>query len=194
MKKYTYLLFILFSAPLWSQTIVLEEHAAGFNAPVDIQNAGDDRLFVVEQGGAIQVVQSDGSTNGTPFLDIQPNVQCCGESGLLGLAFHPDYATNGFFYVNYIANNGNTQVSRFSVSAGNPDVADPNSEVPLLNFPQPFSNHNGGCLAFGPDGFLYIALGDGGSGGDPGNRAQNLMVLYGKMLRIDVDNPSGGNN
>ncbi|MGB0789632.1 MAG: PQQ-dependent sugar dehydrogenase, partial [Marinirhabdus sp.] len=170
------------------------EHAAGFNAPVDIQNAGDDRLFVVEQGGAIQVVQSDGSTNGTPFLDIQPNVQCCGESGLLGLAFHPDYATNGFFYVNYIANNGNTQVSRFSVSAGNPDVADPNSEVPLLNFPQPFSNHNGGCLAFGPDGFLYIALGDGGSGGDPGNRAQNLMVLYGKMLRIDVDNPSGGNN
>src|SRR5690606_7773670 len=111
-----------------------------------------------------------------------------------GLAFHPDYTNNGYFYINYTKPNGDTQVSRFSVDSGNPDLADQNSELPIIGYSQPFPNHNGGNLAFGPDGFLYISSGDGGSGGDPGDRAQSIFELLGKLLRIDVDNPSGGNN
>tara|TARA_A100000171_G_scaffold53040_1_gene75733 strand:+ start:8229 stop:9638 length:1410 start_codon:yes stop_codon:yes gene_type:complete len=177
-----------------AQEIAIEEFASDFNLPVNLQNAGDDRLFVVEQNGVIQILNPDGTTNATPFLDISSDVSCCGEQGLLGLAFHPNYASNGFFYVNYIDDNGNTQVSRFSVDPANPDIALPGSELPIIDYAQPFGNHNGGCLAFGPDGFLYISSGDGGSGGDPGSRAQNTELLLGKLLRIDIDNPSGGNN
>jgi glucose/arabinose dehydrogenase len=195
MKKFSStVLIMLFSVALFSQNITLEAFANGFSSPVDLQNAGDDRLFVVEQGGRIKILNTDGTTNGTPFIDLSGIIISGGERGLLGLAFHPDYANNGYFYVNYTDSGGDTQVSRFSVSGGNPDIADPGSELFIIAYNQPFANHNGGSLAFGPDGFLYISAGDGGSGGDPGNRAQNTEILLGKLLRIDVDNPGGGNN
>ncbi len=166
----------------------LENYVTGLNEPVDIANAGDDRLFIVEKRGVIRVIGANGQLQSTPFLDIDARVSpSSGERGLLGLAFHPNYSQNGYFYVNYTNNQGNTVVSRFSVSS-NPNAADPNSELPLLTIQQPFSNHNGGDLAFGPDGFLYIPTGDGGSGGDPQNRAQNHKSLLGKLLRIDVNN------
>ncbi|MDC7995601.1 PQQ-dependent sugar dehydrogenase [Altibacter sp. HG106] len=173
-----------------SLTLVSDE----FSSPLNLQHAGDDRLFVVEQGGLIRILNNDGSVNAVPFLDLSGQISVGGERGLLGLAFHPDYDTNGFFYVNYTDTAGDTQVSRFSVSTGDPDVADPGSELPILGFDQPQSNHNGGCLAFGPDGYLYISSGDGGGGGDTNNRAQNTELLLGKMLRIDIDTPSGGEN
>ena len=191
MKMTTYFcalaLFLGFSAQ--AQDIDVELFASGFNSPVDIQNAGDERLFVVEQGGVIRILNPDGTINPTPFLNIDPIVNSGGERGLLGLAFHPDYATNGFFYVYYTDLSNDTQISRFSVSS-DPNVADPGSELQMLAFEQPFTNHNGGCLQFGPDGMLYIASGDGGSAGDPGNRSQNLGTLLGKLLRLDVDAPA----
>ena len=195
MKKICSTIFaLLLTTALFSQTITLEVFASGFSSPVDIKHAGDDRLFVVEQDGLIKILNADGTTNTTPFLNISGDVSGGSEQGLLGLAFHPDYATNGYFFVHYTDNGGDTQVSRFSVSTADPDIADPGSEFPIIDYTQPFSNHNGGSLNFGPDGFLYIGSGDGGSGGDPGNRAQNTTLLLGKLLRIDVDNPSGGNN
>jgi glucose/arabinose dehydrogenase len=195
MKKFTTMLFLIFSVSVaTSQFIELDLVQNGFNNPVNLQNAGDERLFVVEQGGRIKIMQPNGDVNADLFLDISSQISSGGERGLLGLAFHPDYSNNGFFYVYYTKPNGDSQISRFSVDSNNPDLADPGSELPLLDFEQPFSNHNGGCLAFGPDGFLYISSGDGGSGGDPGNRAQNTTLLLGKLLRIDVDIPSGGNN
>ena len=133
--------------------------------------------------------------NTTPFLDIQSIVNAGGERGLLGLAFHPEYQANGRFFVHYSNSSGDTQISEFSVSTSNPDIANPNSEVMLLTVSQPFSNHNGGTIAFGPqDGYLYIGLGDGGGGGDTNNNAQNPTLLIGKLLRIDIDTQSGGNN
>ncbi|HSO24624.1 MAG TPA: PQQ-dependent sugar dehydrogenase [Chondromyces sp.] len=171
----------------------LELVADGFSRPVAVRSAGDgsDRLFVVEQDGRIMVV-ADGEVLAGPFLDIVPQVESGGgEQGLLGLAFHPDYSNNGFFYVNYTHDPGPgpdvTRVSRFEVSAADPDVADPASQTILLEFEQDFSNHNGGDLHFGPDGLLYIATGDGGGAGDPNDRAQDLGTLLGKLLRIDVD-------
>jgi len=188
------LLFLFLSVLVFAQDIDIELFKSGFSDPINIQHANDDRLFVVEQGGRIKIIQSDGTVNTTPFLNISGQISSGGERGLLGLAFHPDYTNNGYFFVYYTKPNGDSQVSRFSVDSGNPDIADENSEFPIIDYSQPFSNHNGGCLAFGPDGYLYIASGDGGSSGDPGNRAQNINLLLGKLLRIDVDNPSGGNN
>lgn len=188
------LLFLFLSGLVFAQQVDIELYKSGFSDPLNLQHANDDRLFVVEQGGKIKIIQGDGTVNTTPFLDISGQISSGGERGLLGLAFHPDYTNNGYFYVNYSKPNGDTQISRFSVDSGNPDIADQNSELPIIDYSQPFSNHNGGCLAFGPDGYLYIASGDGGSSGDPGNRAQNINLLLGKLLRIDVDNPSGGNN
>ncbi|MFT5078440.1 MAG: glucose/arabinose dehydrogenase, partial [Patiriisocius sp.] len=175
-----------------AQSISIESFATGLSAPVDIQNAGDDRLFVVEKAGRIIILESDGTESGI-FLDITSLVSGGGEQGLLGLAFHPNYTTNGHFFVNYTDLNGDSQISRFTVS-GDPDVADTGSELEVIDYAQPFSNHNGGSLVFGPDGLLYIGTGDGGSGGDPGNRAQDKQLLLGKMLRIDIDNPTNGNN
>jgi glucose/arabinose dehydrogenase len=172
--------------------IALTPFASGLTFPVDIVNAGDSRLFVVEKAGHIRVVQSDGTVLGTDFLDVSGLVSGGSEQGLLGLAFHPNYLSNGFFYVNYTDLSGDTQIARYSVS-GDPttsNVADPLSATPVLSIGQPFSNHNGGDLIFGPDGYLYIGMGDGGSGCDPGDRAQNPMELLGKMLRIDVDSGS----
>lgn len=163
------------------------EVANGFSSPVDIQSMGDDRLFIVEQGGVIRILNSDYTTNATPFLDIDIMVQSGGEQGLLGLAFHPDYENNGHFFVHFTANGGSSQISRYTVSS-NPDVADPNSQVPILTQSQPFGNHNAGAIAFGSDGHLYVPFGDGGSGGDPFNYSQTTSTFLGKMLRINVDN------
>ncbi|MEZ4858056.1 MAG: PQQ-dependent sugar dehydrogenase [Flavobacteriaceae bacterium] len=195
MKKYILILIVLtYTSFTFSQSVTLDLFASGFSSSVDLQNAGDERLFVVEQEGIIKILNPDGSTNPTPFLNITAIVGAGGERGLLGLAFHPEYANNGYFYVHYSDNSGDTQISRFKVDSGNPDIADPNTEFQILNVNQPASNHNGGSIAFGPDGYLYIALGDGGGGGDLDNNAQNLTLLLGKILRIDIDTPSGGNN
>jgi len=195
MKNTLLLICALFCLNTISQTIELEDFADGFSSPLALKNAGDERLFVVEQGGVIKIVDANAVVNSTPFLDIQSIVNAGGERGLLGLAFHPEYQTNGRFFVHYSNNSGDTQISEFSVSPSNPDIANPNSEVMLLTVSQPFTNHNGGTIAFGPqDGYLYIGLGDGGGGGDTNNNAQNPTLLIGKLLRIDIDSQSGGNN
>ena len=167
-----------------AQEFTLELFAQGLSSPVEIKTAGDDRLFVVEQGGTIKILNSDGTVNPTPFLNVSSIISSGGERGLLGLAFAPDYATTGRFYVNYTNPSGDTVISRYTVSS-NPDVANPTGE-PLLTIDQPFGNHNGGCINFGPDGYLWISMGDGGNGGDPNNYGQNINSLLGKMLRIDV--------
>lgn len=161
--------------------------ATGLSNPVAITHCGDDRLFVVNQAGYILIVDALGNVNPYPFLDIHERVTYGGERGLLGLAFHPDYTSNGYFYVNYVGEEDSTHISRLSVTEQNPDLADPESEYKLMTIFQPFSNHNGGDLCFGPDGYLYIGLGDGGSAGDPGNRSQDPLSYLGKMLRIEVD-------
>ena len=169
-----------------------DQAASGLEFPVGIHHAGDGsgRVFILSQAGLIYVLQN-GSVLDEPFLDLTslvsgPRPGSYSERGLLGLAFHPQYAENGFFFVNYTDLDGNTVIARFQVS-DDPDRADPASELRLLGVEQPFANHNGGGLAFGPDGYLYIALGDGGSGGDPQGRAQSLNTLLGKLLRITVD-------
>ena len=156
--------------------------------PVDIQNAGDGsgRLFIVEQAGRIRILQ-DGRLLPAPFIDIISEVGSSGnEQGLLGLAFHPKYKENGLFFVNYTDRNGNTVIARFQVS-DDPNTADPGSEKHILEADQPYANHNGGVLAFGPDGYLYAGLGDGGLGGDPLGNGQNQGTVLGKILRMDVD-------
>ncbi len=160
----------------------------GFDSPVDVANAGDGsgRMFVVEQAGRIRLVKS-GALFERPFLDITGRIASGGERGLLGLAFHPDYPTDPRFFVNYTDRDGNTVISQFTVSGADPDLGDPDSEVVLLHIAQPFANHNGGAVVFGPDGMLYIATGDGGSGGDPQGNGQRLDTHLGKVLRIDVD-------
>jgi len=181
------------SGPL---VLTLTPVLSGLNSPVDLQNAADGsgRLFVVEQQGQIRIV-SNNSLVPTPFLDITSLVDFGGEKGLLGLAFHPAYSQNRRFFVNYdrvVSGQMQTVIAEFQTSASNPNQADPNSQRILFTVNQPFPNHKGGQLAFGPDGFLYIGLGDGGSAGDPLGNAQNRQVLLGKMLRIDVDHTSPG--
>lgn len=175
-------------------TFELVQVANGFAAPLDIQQPEDatGRLFVVEQGGHIQIIQSNGTRAATPFLDItgRAGFTSGGETGLLGLAFHPNYKNNRRFFVNYTRNNAaqlQTVIAEFTASTTNTNFADPATENILFTFDQPFANHNGGGLAFGKDGFLYIGLGDGGSGGDPLGNGQNTNTLLGKILRIDVD-------
>ncbi len=158
----------------------------GLQRPVDLQPDGSGRLFVLEKVGRIRIIESDELLE-APFLDITDRVGSRGnEQGLLGLAFHPRYSENGRFFVNYTDVNGDTVIARFQVS-GDPNAADPASEVRLLGIDQPFANHNGGVLAFGPDGYLYAGLGDGGSQGDPNENAENPERLLGKILRLDVD-------
>lgn len=173
---------------LGALTLRVEQAASGLDQPVHVAApAGDARLFVVEQRGRIRIVEN-GVTRLTPFLDLGARVSCCGERGLLSVAFHPRYAANGFFFVNFTDVNGDTRVERFQVSA-NPHVADPASATLIIGIPQPFANHNGGLVAFGPDGMLYVGMGDGGGGGDPLGAGQDLGTLLGKMLRLDVDGP-----
>ncbi|MCE1163975.1 MAG: PQQ-dependent sugar dehydrogenase [Bacteroidetes bacterium] len=161
-----------------------------FNKPLHFTNMGDSRNFVLQQDGKIIVFQNDSNvTTAKVFLDISNKISASsGEEGLLGLAFHPNYASNGYFYVNYTAPSPlHTVIARYKVKTSDPDKADSLSEYKLLEINQPFTNHNGGTVMFGLDGYLYIGMGDGGSSGDPNNNAQNLQVLLGKMLRIDVN-------
>jgi glucose/arabinose dehydrogenase len=170
--------------PDGTEPVTLEMVASGLSFPLYLTAPdGDSRLFIVEKGGTIRVV-TGGALLPLPFLDISAQVSTGGEQGLLGLAFHPQYAVNGRFVVHYTDAAGDTQVSEFRVS-DNPDVADAASEVSILEHDQPFPNHNGGQVLFGPDGYLYIMLGDGGSADDPGGRGQSLADLLGSILRID---------
>ena len=171
------------------ETIVGEFFSSGYSSPVDIAHAGDDRLFVVERDGRIWVVDTLGDRLPNAFLDITDRSISGGEQGLLGLAFHPDYNSNGYFYVNYTNNSGDSRISRFSVSDTDPNLADPDSELIIIEIDQPFANHNAGDLEFSPvDGYLYFGMGDGGSGNDPLRSGQDRQSLLGKMIRIDVDN------
>jgi glucose/arabinose dehydrogenase len=203
-------LFVLAAAagtlPAQTTPITAQLFAGGFSGPLYVcappRDRDAERLFVVEQGGRIRVRRS-GVTLPAPFLNLGPTsggstgldlVLSGGERGLLGMAFHPNYAHNGFFYVDYTRQtDGSIVVARYQVQAANPDLADPTSGVQLLLIPHSaFNNHNGGCLQFGPDGLLYIGVGDGGFANDPNNNAQNPNQLLGKLLRIDVDHPAPG--
>jgi glucose/arabinose dehydrogenase len=173
-------------------TAVWREFASGLSNPVDLAapKDGAGRLFVVEQTGRIQTL-INGQVQPEPFLDISNRISTGGsEQGLLGLALHPDYNANGFFFVNYTDVNGDTVIARYRLST-DPNKADPASELILLHVEQPFANHNGGSVRFGPDGYLYLGLGDGGSGGDPQGNGQNPDTLLGKILRIDVNQADG---
>jgi glucose/arabinose dehydrogenase len=165
--------------------VKLSLFAKGLPNTVSIVSRPDDnQLYVLDQSGIIRTVNASGSVDSAPFMDIQSRVKFGGEMGLLGLAFSPHYSSDGYLFVNYIDRNQNTVISRFgSTRAGKPDIS---SEQKVLSLAQPYTNHNGGALLFGPDGYLYAALGDGGSHGDPQNRAQNAGVLLGKILRLDV--------
>jgi len=206
--RFLYLALALILFPLFSSAqITLEEFGPSFSKPVSIKNAGDSRLFIVEQNGYIRILKADGTSPASPFLDITSKVETAGsfEKGFLGLAFHPNYSSNGYFYVHYtgadtvgsipggidsIGSDGqvDSYIVRYTVS-GNPDIADASSELIIMTISHPYDAHYGGDLAFGPsDGFLYISKGDGGNSlGDPDNRAQDLREPNGKILRIDVD-------
>jgi glucose/arabinose dehydrogenase len=177
-------------------SVTLTPVVSGLSSPVDLQASDDStgRLFVVEQAGTIRILQA-GALLATPFLDIRSRVTFSGEMGLLGVAFHPAFAQNRRFYVNYVRTLGTGQIqsviAEYQVSAADGNQADPASERILLTVNQPFTNHKGGQLAFGADKFLYIGFGDGGSGGDPLGNGQNLQTYLGKMLRIDVDHTTG---
>ena len=175
-------------AALEAQNIRFLEVTSGINQPLFITNASDGsgRLFIIQRAGQI-LIYKNGALLPTPFLNIQTIVNStAGEQGLLSLAFHPNYETNGRFYTLHTDQNKSIVLSVFTRSSTNPDQADPNSRVPLLTIPKTYMNHNGGTLAFGPDGYLYWSTGDGGGGGDPDNNAQNLNSLLGKILRLDV--------
>ena len=200
MKKIILFIITLFAFSVSAQTVAVQTFATGLsNAVALVHPPADSRLFVVQKGGLIRIVNSNGTINATPFLTVT-GLSTGSEQGLLGLAFHPNYATNGFFYINYTNTAGDTIIARYSVSA-NPDIANTTATI-LMTVDQPFNNHNGGSLAFGRDGFLYIGLGDGGSGGDPQGYSQNMTidpnfpsrVMLGKMLRIDVDTTFGSLN
>lgn len=172
--------------PVFTGELAVEVVASGLADPLYLTAPpSDPRLFIVEQQGRIRIVEN-GQLLATPFLDISNRVSSGGERGLFSLAFHPEYVSNGYFYVNYTDTNGDTRVERYSVSA-NPNIANPNPDRLILSVTQPFSNHNGGLILFGTDGMLYIAMGDGGGGGDPLGNGQDLNTLHGALLRIDVD-------
>lgn len=176
-----------------AQAVELQPVLSGLSSPVYVTSAhdGSNRLFIVEQAGRIKVLEP-GSSTPAIFIDIASRVLFGGERGLLGLAFHPQFSTNRRFFVNYTRQpDGATVIAEYRASASNPNVAG-TTETVMLVILQPFSNHNGGMIEFGPDQFLYIGMGDGGSANDPGNRAQNINELLGKILRIDVDQPVGG--
>jgi len=189
MKPLVSILLFLAANAAAADEITLQQIVGGLQQPTSVVHAGDSRLFITQQTGRI-VIYDGTRILPQPFLDVTSLISCCEERGLLSVAFHPHYRDNGLFFINYTNTAGNTVIARYRVSATDPNRADPASARILLTIEQPFSNHNGGELQFGPDGYLYIGMGDGGSGGDPGNRAQSLNTLLGKMLRIDVDGAS----
>jgi glucose/arabinose dehydrogenase len=171
----------------WARVI-----GGGLSKPVYVTNAGDGsgRLFIVEQTGRIRIFKSNALLS-TPYLNLSASISTGFEQGLLGLAFHPDYDTNGKFYVNLTQKDGTTAINEYRANPPSANTVDWHTGRRIMTIAQPYSNHNGGHLAFGPDGFLYIGTGDGGSGGDPGNRAQSLTQVLGKMLRIDINGTQG---
>ena len=175
--------------------VTLEPVVGGLSSPLGVVNAGDGsgRIFVVEQAGVVRIVR-DGNLVERPFLDITDRVRSGGERGLLGLAFHPDFPADPRLFVDYTDGEGRTQIASFTLDAADADRADPASEVAILTQRQPYANHNGGAVAFGPDGYLYIAFGDGGSGGDPHGNGQSLETVLGKIVRIDVSPSEGAVN
>lgn len=177
-------------------TLKLTQFASGKSTIADIGSAGDNRLFIVQQNGVIHILRPNGIYDAKPFLNLTDRVGYASDSerGLLGIAFHPQFATNGYFYLDYTNKQGHTHVSRFRVKQDSADVGDPTSEVVLLVVNQPFANHNGGQIAFGHDDYLYVSLGDGGAGADPQNNGQNKKALLGKLLRIDVNRTENGKN
>jgi glucose/arabinose dehydrogenase len=197
MKKIVQLLIVgacAITSAFAQPTLTFTAFSSGYSRVIDIRHCNDSRLFMVQQAGKIFICDSLGIKNPTPFLDLTgicTNPASTGdERGLLGMTFHPDYKNNGYFYVNYTAiSGGATTIARYSVNPADSNLAVLSSGTVLLTITQPYSNHNGGCLRFGPDGYLYIGTGDGGSANDPGNRGQDRTQLLGKMLRIDVDNP-----
>lgn len=191
MKRLLSILLITMACEGAEPSVVLELVAQGLFRPVAITHAGDSRLFVTQQDGRVMIVEG-ATVRPTPFLDIRSLVTFAGERGLLSIAFDPGYQQNGRFFVNYTDRNSDTVIARYNVSATDPNQADLASRTQILLIDQPdsFANHKGGQLQFGPDGNLYVGMGDGGSGGDPGNRAQNLDLLLGKLLRIDVSGPT----
>ncbi len=188
------------SSPLQPSRMTFQQVASGLSLPLFVTNAGDgsNRIFIVEQGGQIRILKN-GSLTPAPFLNIAGLVSnftgANGEQGLLCLVFDPHFSSNGIFYMTYTTTNPDpvflytTTLARYHISATNPDVADPASGTVLLSIPKKYTNHNGGMLAFGPDGYLYMSMGDGGSGGDPDGNGQNLDTMLGKLLRLDVDTP-----
>jgi len=187
MKKIIFLVFVTFFSRSFAQDIAISSFASGFNTPVEIANAGDNRLFVVELTGSIKLVNADGTVNPENFLTMPPNTVLTGaERGFLGLAFHPQYATNGYFFVYYTrVPDGNIIVERRKVNPENPNIALDGDVLQILSISHPESAHNGGTLRFGPDGYLYIGIGDGW---EPSTNAQDINVNLGKILRIDVNN------
>jgi glucose/arabinose dehydrogenase len=183
-------LLLSFSAEIRAQVgFDVETFAGPFNRPVFMAYSpdGTGRLFVVEQRGLIKILDADGNITNNSFLNVSNRLSSGNEQGLLSMAFHPDFSTNRFFYISYTDTGGDSNIVRFSVDMNDANAVDLASEKLIIEYDQDFSNHNGGQIAFGPDGMLYIASGDGGSGDDPLNRAQQLNTLLGKMLRIDVD-------
>jgi Glucose / Sorbosone dehydrogenase/Secretion system C-terminal sorting domain len=192
--RYIFFLFFLISSNFClSQKIEIKPYVTGINQPIDLKHCGDDRLFVADRAGRIRIISAD-TLNTIPFLAITAKISSAsGEEGLLGFAFSPNYKTDRKFYVDYTSNIGSqltTVIEEYKVSVADSNVADPASSLTILTQPQPFSNHNGGNMMFGEDGYLYINLGDGGSGGDPAGNGQNIDTLLGKMLRLDVSNSS----
>lgn len=190
-RLFALIVFISFLTSLYGQVpgINLLTFSQGYTTPVDIKSCGDSRLFIVQQNGYIFICDSLGNRNPIPFLDIHTEIMQSSERGLLGLAFHPDYVNNGYFFIYYTSvDSGKITISRFSVDSLNADLADPQSEMILIQVNHfEFSNHNGGGLIFGPDGYLYAGTGDGGSFGDPFNNGQNGKSRLGKLLRLDVN-------
>jgi glucose/arabinose dehydrogenase len=175
-----------------ASSVKLSVVASGLSSPVFVTSPDDgtNRLFIVQKTGKVKIVQDGGLLPGT-FLTVAGKISGGGERGLLGLAFHPSFKTNRKFYVDYTDTRGNTVIREYKASATNPNIVESGSGRTILRIAQPYANHNGGMLAFGPDGYLYIGTGDGGSAGDPGNRAQSLNSLLGKILRINVNGKSG---
>jgi len=194
MQKLLLILSCAFALEVYSQQIILEEFATVSN-PTEITASptNDNRLFAVDQSGIIKIVNPNGTTEATNFLTITDRVNFSGEMGLLGLAFHPQFATNRYFYVYYNRAGRTITVSRFTANSTNPNTADPATEKVMLSIPKPFENHNGGSIHFGADGYLWMSTGDGGSGGDPNGNGQNKNSLLGKMLRIDVNSDNAYN-
>ena len=194
MRKLLLILSCAFASGVYSQQIILEEFATVSN-PTEITASptNDNRLFAVDQSGLIKIVNTNGTIEASNFLNITDRVNFSGEMGLLGLAFHPQFATNRYFYVYYNRAGRTITVSRFTANSANPNTADPATEKIMLSIEKPFTNHNGGSIHFGADGYLWISTGDGGSGGDPNGNGQNKNSLLGKMLRIDVNSDNAYN-